>query len=400
MKVCAEYEDQGTAFAAHRSLIDKGVNPEEIELRSPYPLAEHPIPPHHVRPMIMRNIVRVCWLLGLIGGFCFLTLTQLEWGLTAKTSGQPLVSIPISSIIMYECGMISALLMTTLMFFVETRRFRQLVPPLEEDMVVANGYLALVISGEGAKKAKEWLENSNARSIVSYALPLALMSTMLTGCATFNLRYQPVVKPGEAAADTPPAHSVAMPSEAQQEVEPPQPYGWLTFGDQAAYDRVYAEMREAEREIETRRTGGELTNPQARKETQELRERYAPILAELAPAVLQIKSNTTPPELKDLANPVPADELSLARGAELYRVNCAQCHGAQGNGDGGVGEVWAPPPPAVGSADYADRLTDGDMYHFIASGRNNMPFFAYKLTAREIWDVVNHMRSLQQGGGA
>ncbi len=399
MKVCAEYEDQITAFAAHRTLIDKGVSPGEIELRSPYPLAEHPIPEHNVRPMIMRNIVRVFWLLGVIGGFCFLTVTQLEWGLTAKTSGQPLVSVPINAIIMYETGMITAILMTTLMFFVETRRYRQLVPALEEDMVVANGYLALVVSGEGAKKAKEWLENSSARSIVSYVLPLALMSTMLTGCATFNLRYQPVIKPGEAAADAPPAHSVAMPSAAQQEVEPPQPYGWLTFGDQAAYDRMFAEMRATEREIEQRRLDGELSNREARQESEKVRDRYAPILAEIAPAVLQIKNNTTPPELKNLPNPVSADELSLQRGAELYRVNCAQCHGVQGNGDGRVGEVWGPPPPAVGSADYATRLTDGDMYHFIASGKGNMPFFAYKMTAGEIWDVVNHIRALQSGGG-
>ncbi len=32
MKVCAEYEDQLTAFKAHRALLDKGADPEEIEL--------------------------------------------------------------------------------------------------------------------------------------------------------------------------------------------------------------------------------------------------------------------------------------------------------------------------------------------------------------------------------
>ena len=73
MKVCAEYEEQVAAFTAHRSLLDNGADPEDIEIRSPYPLSEHPIPPHRSKPMIVRNVARVFWLLGLIGGFSFIT---------------------------------------------------------------------------------------------------------------------------------------------------------------------------------------------------------------------------------------------------------------------------------------------------------------------------------------
>ena len=35
-------------------------------------------------------------------------------------------------------------------------------------------------------------------------------------------------------------------------------------------------------------------------------------------------------------NPVPADQTSLARGAELFQINCSVCHGLGGKGDGTV----------------------------------------------------------------
>ena len=232
MKVAAEFEDQVTALNAHKALIDKGADPEDIEIRSPYPLAEEPIPPHRSKPMIMRTLVRLMWLCGVIGGFSFLTFTQLEWGLTAKTGGQALVAIPINSIIMYECGMICAILTTTILFFVETRRYRQLVPALEEDMPVAIGYIVLVISGDTAKKAQEWLEGHGARNIVTYMLPLMMLGILSSGCATGNMRYQQVIKPGERAAEMPPPHSFRMPMAKEKAESAPASFANLYYGDQ------------------------------------------------------------------------------------------------------------------------------------------------------------------------
>lgn len=394
MKVCAEYEEQIAAFTAHRALLDKGADPEDIELRSPYPLSEHPIPPHRSKPMIVRNVVRVFWLLGLIGGFSFITFTQWEWGLTAKTGGQPLVAIPINAIIMYECGMITAIIVTTLMFFIETRRYRQLVPALEEDMVVANGYIALVVSGESAKKAKDWLDGTNARSIVSYMLPLAFFSLFLSGCATGNMRYQQVYKPGEVPADPPPAFSLRMPSVAEQEVKPLPPLGYMYYGDQTAYERGEAELKQLETDLGAK---GDLKAAQIARQ---VRQRRAELdLDELKPEILQYKS-AVPAEVRDAKNPVARDEASLARGEILYTLNCAQCHGVTGKGEGGVGEVWGGPAvvPHLGdSAKYGDESTypDGFFYHNIIVGKNLMPSFGYKLTTREVWDIVNHLRKLQ-----
>lgn len=394
MKVCAEYEDQLTALKAHRVMLDKGANPEEIELRSPYPISEHAIPPHRSRPMVARNVVRLMWLCGVVCGFSFLTYTQLEWGLTAKTGGQPLVAVPINAIPMYECGMITAIIVNTLMFFIETRRYRQLVPALEEDMPVANGYIALVISGEAASKAKDWLNDTGARSVVSYVLPLLFMGTMLSGCATHNMRYQAVIKPGEAAADLPPERSIRQPSLAEQSVTPPQPYGWLYGGDQIAYERAKDTLDKTVDENEEAVKAKKMTRGEANRMKRELTKKFDESAEDITPELWALKTNTVPAELREYKNPVPSTQESLDRGAALYKTNCQQCHGETGLGDGKVGEVLGVPPAKIGSPDYRQR-GDGELYHFIMTGKNQMPTFGYKLNTHEIMDIINHLRKLQ-----
>ncbi len=344
--------------------------------------------------MVGRNVVRLMWLCGIICGFSFLTFTQLEWGLTAKTGGQPLVSAPINAIPMYECGMITAIIVNTLMFFIETRRYRQLVPPLEEDMPVANGYLALIVSGQAATKAKEWLSDTGARSVVSYLLPILFMGTMLSGCATNNMRYQVGIKPLEAAADLPPERSLRMPRLAEQAVVPPQPYGWLYGGDQIAYDRAKELLDKTLKEGDEAVKAGTKTRGDVNREAREARAAFAAAAEDITPELIALKSNTVPAELKTFTNPVPRDERSLASGEALYKTNCAQCHGVDGLGTGKVGEVLGVPPAKIGSPDYRTR-GDGDLYHFIMTGKNQMPSFGYKLNTREIMDIINHLRKLQ-----
>lgn len=406
MKVCAEYEDQIGAFTAHRVLLEKGVDPEDIEIRSPYPLSEHPIPPHRSKPMILRNVVRVFWLLGVIGGFSFLTFTQWEWGLTAKTGGHPLVAIPINAIIMYETGMITALLVTTAMFFIETRRYRQLVPPIEEDMIVANGYIALIVRGEFVEKAKEWLGGTNARQIVSYVLPLAFVSLFLSGCGTFvgttrwdNMRQTQVIKPGEQPADSPAPFSLRMPTVAEQEVKPPQPLGWLYYGDQLAYERAEDDIKRTEADLEKQLKAGTIDRRTMNSTLRPMRN----ALDSTKPEIVAKKN--FPAEMRSVQNPVAADEASLARGEKLYNYNCAQCHGAQGLGDGGVGQFWGGPKeatsgvvPKLGDPNaYGDEnaYPDSYLYHNIVVGKNLMPAFGYQLTAKQTWDIVNYVRKLQ-----
>jgi mono/diheme cytochrome c family protein len=99
-----------------------------------------------------------------------------------------------------------------------------------------------------------------------------------------------------------------------------------------------------------------------------------------------------------LANPVPKTPQSLARGAELYRVNCSQCHGLQAKGDGKVGdhlvEAQYSRPPDLTAKVTADR-TDGQVYGIVSEGLFVMPKFKLLLSPEDRWLIIQHVRQLQ-----
>jgi mono/diheme cytochrome c family protein len=91
---------------------------------------------------------------------------------------------------------------------------------------------------------------------------------------------------------------------------------------------------------------------------------------------------------------------------DLYRVNCAVCHGDDGRGDGKAvrhitsnnsfwattnGAPYKAPPDLVDSA--ANRLTDPDvMYSFVAGWSGPvMPQFGSLLAEEDIRDIVNYI---------
>ncbi len=92
-------------------------------------------------------------------------------------------------------------------------------------------------------------------------------------------------------------------------------------------------------------------------------------------------------------NPFPGDGASIARGAEIYAVNCTSCHGVGGRGDGPIALTLTPPPADLSL--HVPLHPEGDTYVFIANGFPNtaMPAWSDTLTEEEIWDVVNYLRN-------
>lgn len=394
MRVCAEFEDHYGALAAHKHLVDEGLDPQEIEIRSPYPLPEHPIPPHRSIPMNMRTIVRCMWAIAVILGFSFVTYTQYEWAPVTVTNGHPLIAPPITMIVTYECGMITAILTTTFMFFLETFRFRELVPPLEEDMPVAIGYVALVVGGRSADRAIQLLEGKGARSVVSYAGMLAMLG-LLTGCAQFNMRQQDVIKPTEAPALFAPASSVRMPSAEEQAVAPPPAIGYNVAGDTALFNEYRSQFAQAVRKATAQdSTASESLNAADAAKNEALALGTFPKMYEIKDRQAEMEA-----ALKDWVNPVKPTQEALDRGKHLYEVNCGQCHGKTGGGDGKVGVVCQPLPPALGVVAKYPNATreDGYFYYNIYAGKNNMPAFGYKLSPEEISSIILYIRQMQKG---
>lgn len=92
------------------------------------------------------------------------------------------------------------------------------------------------------------------------------------------------------------------------------------------------------------------------------------------------------------SNPVLMNESSIQRGAEIYRGLCASCHGPKAAGNGEMAASFIPEP-----ANLLKRLknhSEGDFFWKISNGRGPMPGFKDKLTEKQIWDVINFIKSL------
>ncbi len=88
--------------------------------------------------------------------------------------------------------------------------------------------------------------------------------------------------------------------------------------------------------------------------------------------------------------PVPADETNYRAGAQVYKENCAACHGLPGQPKTTIAQGMYPPPPqlfhGVGVSDDAAW----ESYWKVESGirMTGMPEFKGRLTETQIWQVT------------
>jgi mono/diheme cytochrome c family protein len=108
-------------------------------------------------------------------------------------------------------------------------------------------------------------------------------------------------------------------------------------------------------------------------------------------------------------NPVPADEISISRGAEIFAINCVMCHGETGQGTGTIAAFLVKKKPADLTSALIQTKTDGNLFISISNGVFNpdnslfpdvkfsgqMPPMNENLSVRERWDVINYIRTLK-----
>lgn len=98
---------------------------------------------------------------------------------------------------------------------------------------------------------------------------------------------------------------------------------------------------------------------------------------------------------EEMHSPVtPNNAWARQRGALMFASFCQECHGAGGAGNGTVVQRGFPPPPSL-LADHAHGLKDGQMFHILTYGQNNMPSYASQLSRQDRWNVIAYLRTLQ-----
>jgi mono/diheme cytochrome c family protein len=97
------------------------------------------------------------------------------------------------------------------------------------------------------------------------------------------------------------------------------------------------------------------------------------------------------------AETVPPAPPSAARGRELYRENCAGCHGPGGAGDGPDARRGEITPADFTSVVFMRRETPLDFFLMIGLGhrRRGMPEWSQSLSVQQRWDLVAWIWGLQ-----
>jgi mono/diheme cytochrome c family protein len=96
-------------------------------------------------------------------------------------------------------------------------------------------------------------------------------------------------------------------------------------------------------------------------------------------------------------SPVASSSSSIAEGRQLFAKQCATCHGPGAKGDGKSGLTLNPRPANLTDETWKHGSTDGEIFLIIRDGvqQTGMRGFSGRLTSREMWNIVNYLRTLR-----
>jgi mono/diheme cytochrome c family protein len=101
-----------------------------------------------------------------------------------------------------------------------------------------------------------------------------------------------------------------------------------------------------------------------------------------------------PADAAKQANPVKSSPESLARAKKWWTIDCAMCHGADGNGKGDLAASMKLQVADFTNPATLKNRTDGELFYIIKKGHDEMPPEGERVKPEENWDLVNYVRSL------
>lgn len=83
---------------------------------------------------------------------------------------------------------------------------------------------------------------------------------------------------------------------------------------------------------------------------------------------------------------------------DLYRTNCARCHGADGRGDTALGQSYNAPDFTDPDwwRQHANTTSRGKLRSVVTNGKGEMPAFKKKLTRFQIELLVDYVRRFRK----
>jgi len=104
-----------------------------------------------------------------------------------------------------------------------------------------------------------------------------------------------------------------------------------------------------------------------------------------------------PSEYRGLRNPLALTPDVVRAGGVLYQEQCAECHGAQGMGDGEAAKALNPSPALLAYMVQMPMSVDEYLMWSIAEGGKafgtDMPAFKDELSQEDIWKIIAFMRA-------
>jgi mono/diheme cytochrome c family protein len=100
-----------------------------------------------------------------------------------------------------------------------------------------------------------------------------------------------------------------------------------------------------------------------------------------------------PPEASQKQNPVKPTTETTAKVKKLYTMDCAMCHGKDGDAKGDMASDMKNVTDFTNPSSMANR-SDGDLFYIIRKGKGDMPPEGDRAKDDDVWNLVNYIRSL------
>ena len=123
------------------------------------------------------------------------------------------------------------------------------------------------------------------------------------------------------------------------------------------------------------------------------------VAAVLASSSLAVHAQAKPggnPKAAAVKNPVASNANSINKGRQAFQKACRHCHGPKGLGDGPLAPK-NPSPANLTDDEWKYGSSDGEIFAIIANGvggDSEMKGVRSELTATDMWNIVNYLRSM------